>query len=229
MQTMSTNSAISSQRRRRSTVPLTVLTHPIAQHYLSVLRATGTTPETYRLLTRTLANMLALEATRQLPVVPVEVHGPLETSIGAAIGQRVVVVPILRAGLAMADAVADAVPGSVVGHIGLARDEATAVAAAYYRKLPSLADSHVLVVDPMLATGGSAEMAIRDVMASGPAVISLLSVVSTPEAIGRLSAAFPELNVFTVAVDRGLNDRKYILPGLGDYGDRLYGTSADQS
>lgn len=153
------------------------------------------------------------------------VLSPLEPAEGLAVADGLVVVPVLRAGLGMLDAVLEMLPNARVGHIGLARDEATAVAARYYAKLPPIqADTRVLLVDPMLATGGSAIAAVRHVGAAGARRIALLSIVAAPEGIAALEAACPSIDIFTAAVDRELSSRKFILPGLGDFGDRLYGT-----
>jgi uracil phosphoribosyltransferase len=205
-------------------MPLTIVDHPLAQHYLTCLRDETTQPATFRTLTRKLATLLALEATRELRTTPVTVRTPLEETDGAALAEEMVIVPILRAGLGMLDAIVDLFPEVSIGYIGLERDEATAIANSYYRKLPPMQGRTALLIDPMLATGGSAHRAVADLYAQGAARVLLLCIVAAPEGVARLESDFPNLQIFTAALDRGLDDRKYILPGLGDFGDRLYGT-----
>lgn len=207
-------------------VALHVVNHPVAQDALTVLRDTSTLPHRFRGLAHRVGVVLALEATRDLATVPREVTTPLEVTTGARIAAPVVVVAVLRAGLSLVDSVLDLLPTAKVGHIGLRRDEATAEAHEYSKQLPpDLASATVLLVDPMLATGGSAILAVDRLKAAGATRIRLLCVVAAPEGIAALAAAHPDVDVFTPVVDRELNDRKYILPGLGDFGDRLYGTS----
>jgi uracil phosphoribosyltransferase len=149
---------------------------------------------------------------------------PLAETDGAGFAAPLVAVPILRAGLGMLEAVTELLPEVAVGYIGLERDHATFQPSAYYTKLPPLTDSYVLLLDPMLATGGSAAAACTSLYAEGPARVTLLSVVAAPEGIERLTSEHPALDIVTAAVDDGLNEQAYILPGLGDFGDRLYGT-----
>jgi uracil phosphoribosyltransferase len=156
-------------------------------------------------------------------------EGIVETPLGPAEGRSVrgdvVVVPVLRAGLGMLDAVLELLPTARVGHIGLQRDEATAIASRYYSKLPpDLSQSHVLMIDPMLATGGSAVAAIDLIKAAGATAISMICIVSAPEGVSLLESAHPDVAIYTPVVDKKLNAHKYIVPGLGDFGDRLYGT-----
>jgi uracil phosphoribosyltransferase len=165
-----------------------------------------------------------MEATRDLPSVVQTVQTPLETCDGPSLAHDIVVVPILRAGLGMLEAVTDMLPHVAVGYVGLERDHTTAVARTYYCKLPAVVGRTVLLVDPMLATGGSAEMAVELLMREGASDIRLLAMVAAPEGVKRLQARFPTMPVVTAALDRELNNLKYILPGLGDFGDRLYGT-----
>jgi uracil phosphoribosyltransferase len=206
-------------------VSVHVVTHPIAQHALLALRSTATYPSRFRRLAERLSLLIALEATRDLPTEPWTVSTPLEPATGQRLAGDVVIVPVLRAGLVMADVVLDLIPEARVGHLGLQRDEVTAVASRYYLKLPAITDrTVVLVVDPMLATGGSAMTAIDLVKAAGARDIRLLSVVSAPEGVAAVQLAHPDVPIFTASVDRELNAQKYILPGLGDFGDRLYGT-----
>ena len=205
---------------------LHILDHPLASHVMTHLRDKTTKPATFRTLCYQISLLLAIEATRNLATEEQSVESPLETVVGQVLShQRLVVVPILRAGLGMVQPFLDMFPDVSVGYIGLERDHATAMARNYYRKLPPLTEaSRVLVVDPMLATGGSAMLAIAVLREEGARNISLLSIVSAPEGVAAVQQAHPELSIFTGALDRQLNDQKYILPGLGDFVDRLYGT-----
>ncbi|MEO8484650.1 MAG: uracil phosphoribosyltransferase [Acidobacteriota bacterium] len=208
-----------------SYVAVHLVTHPIAQHALLRIRHASTTPSEFRRLASRLAAIIALEATRDLATQERTVDTPLESTTGHALATDVAVVPVLRAGLSMVDAVLSWLPEARVGHVGLQRDEATAIASRYYLKLPAItARTTVLVVDPMLATGGSAEAAIDLVKAVGAVDVRLLSIVAAPEGVAYLQSIHPDVPIFTTAVDRQLNAQKYILPGLGDFGDRLYGT-----
>jgi len=200
--------------------------HPIAQDALVRLRSKDTSAHEFRSLTHRLSLAVVLEATRKLPINPARVETPLETTDGEVIVADVVVVPVLRAGLGMVEAVLELLPYARVGHIGLQRNEATALASRYYERLPAnLAHATVLIVDPMLATGGSALAAIDLVKEAGAHDIRLLCLVAAPEGIAAIEAKHPTLPIFTPAIDRELNAQKFILPGLGDFGDRLYGTS----
>lgn len=205
-------------------MPLTLVLHPLAQHYLTHLRDETTRPALFRSLTRKLTTLLVLEASRDLRTAPVRIRTPLEEIEASVLAEELVVVPVLRAGLGMLDAITDLFPEVSVGYIGLERDEATAIATAYYHKFPALEGRTVLLVDPMLATGGSALHALADLYAQGAARVLLLCIVAAPEGVACLEAAFPTLHIYAAALDRELNARKYILPGLGDFGDRLYGT-----
>lgn len=189
------------------------------------LRDTTTHTALFRRLAHRVGVIVAAEATRDLPTRPVSVDTPLESTTGHQLATDIVVVAVLRAGLSLVDSVLELVPHARVGHVGLKRDEATAVATKYSSHLPpSLSDSLVLLVDPMLATGGSAIMAVDVLKAAGATRIRLLCVVAAPEGVAALAAAHPDVDVYTPALDRELNAKKYILPGLGDFGDRLYGT-----
>lgn len=203
---------------------VTVLDHPLAAHVITHLRDKTTKPATFRTLAYHLSLLLAVEATRHLKSEPKLIETPLETMTGRVFAQPLVVVPILRAGLGMVQPFVDIFPDISVGYVGLERDHETAVARSYYCKLPPLPGRHVFIVDPMLATGGSAVKAIEVVQSHGADSIALVSIVSSPEGIATVAKSFPALPIFTAALDRGLNARKYILPGLGDFGDRLYGT-----
>lgn len=208
-----------------SCVPVHLVTHPIAQNALLLLRSTASYPSRFRRLAERLSLLITIEATRDLPTAPKTVQTPLEATVGQSLSGDVVVVPVLRAGLVMAEAVLDLIPDARMGHVGLQRNEETAVASQYYLKLPPISETAtVLVVDPMLATGGSACMALDLVHAAGGKRVRLLSIVAAPEGVATVQAAYPDVPIYTAAVDRQLNEQKYILPGLGDFGDRLYGT-----
>jgi uracil phosphoribosyltransferase len=205
---------------------LTVVDHPLAGHLLTSLRDRTTPPPVFRALTRRLTLSLVLEATRDLPTGPRRVETPLEETEGTRLSMPIVAIPILRAGLGMLEAVTDTFPGVSVGYIGLERDERTLQPTSYYEKLPPLEDGHALLLDPMLATGGSAARACSSILARRPASLRMVCIVAAPEGVKVLEEAHPEVTVFTAALDRELNDRGYILPGLGDFGDRLYGTES---
>lgn len=200
--------------------------HPVAQDALLGLRDRETPPSHFRRLAHRLSLVLAAEATRELRTTPAHVASPLERADGRKLANDVVVVPVLRAGLGMVEAVLELLPAARVGHIGLQRDEHTAIASRYYAKLPpDLSHSTALIVDPMLATGGSAVAAINVLQQAGAVDIRLVCIVAAPEGIAAVEAAHPGVHIFTPVVDRGLNEHKFILPGLGDFGDRLYATT----
>ena len=203
---------------------LTVVDHPLAATMLTALRDVRTPPPLFRLLAKRLALALVVEATRSVPTAPVKVTTPLADADGRTLAAPLVAVPILRAGLGMLEAVTDLFPEVAVGYIGLERDHATFQPSAYYSKLPPLEGAWVLLLDPMLATGGSAAAACASLFPQRPARVTLLSVVAAPEGLKRLEAEHPQLDIVTAAVDERLNDAAYIVPGLGDFGDRLFGT-----
>jgi uracil phosphoribosyltransferase len=205
-------------------VALTVVDHPLAATMLTALRDASTPPPLFRLLAKRLSLVLAMEATRAVPTTPRKVTTPLAEAEGTSFAAPMVAVPILRAGLGMLEAVTELFPEVPVGYIGLERDHATFQPSTYYSKLPPLEGAYVLLLDPMLATGGSAAAACTSLFAARPAKVTLLSVVAAPEGIERLAAEHPALDVVTAAVDERLNDAAYIVPGLGDFGDRLFGT-----
>lgn len=205
-------------------MPLHVLSHPLGQHLLTHLRDKTTKPALFRALSYQVSLLLALEATRDLATVEKRIDTPLEPFTGRVLAKPIAVVPILRAGLGMLQPFHDIFPDISVGYIGLERDHATAIAHSYYCKLPPLEGERVVVVDPMLATGGSAAQALTLVKAQGAAEIVFVCIVAAPEGVARVHAAHPDMPIHAGALDRELNDRKYILPGLGDFGDRLYGT-----
>ena len=201
-----------------------VVDHPLAQHLLTGLRDRTTDPSRYRQLAWTLSTILILEATKGLATRTKEIETPLEPFDGSELATGLAVVPVLRAGLSMLEPALQLFPDVAVGYIGLERSHDTAIAHSYYCKLPNLKDRFVLLVDPMLATGGSAAQAASLLKAHGATTIAMACVIAAPEGVATLADAHPDIDVTTGCVDRGLNDRKYILPGLGDYGDRLYGT-----
>jgi uracil phosphoribosyltransferase len=206
-------------------VSVHIVDHPIVHDILLKLRDATTDPDTFRAMARRISLLLAAEATRDLPTRPAEVQTPIERAGGRELEAEIVIVPVLRAGLGMLGAVLDIVPRARVGHIGLQRDETTAVASQYYAKFPtSLADKVVFVVDPMLATGGSAVAALDLLARQGAHDIRLLCIVAAPEGIALVERHHPTVRIFTPVVDRELNAHKFIVPGLGDFGDRLYGT-----
>ena len=205
---------------------LHLLDHPLARHYLSVLRDARTPPTQFRAACKRITLLLAVEAAQHhLQEQEREIETPNETTRGLYISGPQIAVPILRAGLGMLDPIVELFPEVSVGYIGLARDETTAVAASYYSNLPvPIGSQTVFLLDPMLATGGSAAQACDLLKSSGAANIVMLSIVAAPAGVQLMLDAHPNVAVYTAALDRGLNDRKYIVPGLGDFGDRLYGT-----
>jgi uracil phosphoribosyltransferase len=202
-----------------------VVRHPLVEDVLAALRDRRTSSDVFRQLARRVSLLLVAEATRDLPLAESAIDTPLETTTVRRLAARVVAVPVLRAGLGMLDGFLELVPQAQVGYFGLERDETTAVARRYYEKVPKdLGGAVVFLLDPMLATGGSAAMAIEGLAELGARSVRLLSIVAAPEGIALLRSVVPDASVYTAAIDRGLNDRKFILPGLGDFGDRLFGT-----
>src|SRR5437764_15376026 len=200
--------------------------HPLIHDALIQLRDVNTTTEEFRRTANRISVLLVAEALRDLPTERATAQTPLEKAEGRRVARDVVVVPGLRAGLGMLDAVLELLPAARVGHIGLQRDEATAIASKYYTKLPrELTDSFVLMIDPMLATGGSAVAAIDLLKAAGARTLRIICIVAAPEGVALVEQHHPEVAIYTPVVDRELNPHKYIVPGLGDFGDRLYGTT----
>ena len=200
--------------------------HPLVHDALMELRDVRTQPSAFRRAAERISVMLAAEALKDIPSRRHTVETPLGPADGVIVGGDVVVVPVLRAGLGMLDAVLELLPAARVGHIGLQRDEATAIASKYYTKLPrELADSYVLMIDPMLATGGSAVAAIDLLKAAGARTLRMICIVAAPEGVALVERHHPDVEVYTPVIDRELNPQKYIVPGLGDFGDRLYGTT----
>ena len=198
--------------------------HPLIEEALAELRDRSTPPERFRLLSHRLTTLLAFDASRDLPIRADKVKTPLEEADVKRLDADVVLVPVLRAGMGMLEVMLSIFPQASVGYVGLERDESTAVARQYYRKLPNLSGAFVFLLDPMLATGGSASSALSLLKEEGATRVRLLCIVAAPEGIERLAGDHPDVDIYTAAVDRALNEQKYIMPGLGDYGDRLYGT-----
>jgi uracil phosphoribosyltransferase len=205
---------------------LTVLEHPLIQHKLSILRDRRTTTRDFKQLVNEIATLMAFEVTKDLATEPVEIETPLERMTGRQVsGKKLTLVPILRAGLGMVEGIAQLIPSARVGHIGLYRDHDTLKPVDYYFKIPhDEVERDFFILDPMLATGGSAVAAVAALKAAGARRIRFLSLVAAPEGVQRLLEAYPDVPVFAAALDRQLNEHGYILPGLGDAGDRLFGT-----
>ena len=205
---------------------LTVIDHPLVRHKLGLLRATGTSSKLFRELVDEISSLMAYDVTRDLREEEVQIETPLERMSGHRLGGRKpVIVPVLRAGLGMVDGLLRVMPNARVGHVGLARDEISLTPGEYYFQVPAhLDERQVIVVDPMLATGGSASAAIAGLKERGAKRITFVCLVAAPEGVRALAQAHPDVHVFTAVLDRQLNDVGYILPGLGDAGDRLYGT-----
>lgn len=205
-------------------MPLYVSAHPLVADSLAGLRDVSTEPEEFRSLARKVITWLLYEATAELPVRRSTVRTPLKEAPATLADVEVVAIPVLRAGLGLLAPVLELLPRVSVGYIGLERDEETAVARIYYNKLPPLAGKVPLLLDPMLATGGSGARAIDLIKAAGGSGIRMICVVAAPEGVRVIEEQHPEVHIYTAALDEGLNDRAFIVPGLGDFGDRLFGT-----
>ena len=205
-------------------MPLIVLNHPVVTAALNQLRDAQTDSAEFRRACEVVTTCLAFEASRDLVTREGTVVTPLETIATPVPDEGIAVVAILRAGVGMVDPFARLLPDVAVGFVGMERDETTAVAHTYYQKLPNLHGRVVYVLDPMLATGGSAEFTLRAVTHQGAKKVKFICIVAAPEGVERLEKKFPDLEIITAALDRELNSRKFILPGLGDFGDRLFGT-----
>ena len=202
-----------------------LITHPFVHDALATLRDTATPPDTFRRVARRMSLLIAAEVLKDIPTVEGTVETPLGTAFARRVHARVTLVPVLRAGLGMIDGILDLLPSTRVGHIGLQRDESTAQAMRYYVKLPpDLGDDVVLITDPMLATGGSAVAAIELLREAGARDLRFVCIVAAPEGIAAIERRFPDVPIYTPVVDRELNAHKFIVPGLGDFGDRLFGT-----
>ncbi len=205
-------------------MPTTVVDHPLAQHYLTNLRDRTTEPQRFRESARRLAYLLVFEALKEAPLREQEVETPLESTTGYRIDQDLVAVAVLRAGLGLLNAVVHVLPDVKVGYVGLARDEETIQPQEYYTKLPNLSAAKVLILEPMLATGGSLSWAVQKVKDKGATDIAALCVVAAPVGVERMEQEHPDVHVVTAGIDRDLDHKYYIRPGLGDMGDRLFGT-----
>ena len=200
--------------------------HPLLQHKLSILRDENTGVKDFREVVSEIATLMCYEATRDLPLEEVEIKTPITTAKFKTIaGKKLAIVPVLRAGLGMVDGILTLIPSAKVGHIGLYRDHDTLKPVEYYNKLPQdIEERDVIVLDPMLATGGSAVDAISIIKRSNPKSIKFLCIIAAPEGVKALTEAHPDVQVYCAAVDERLNENGYILPGLGDAGDRIFGT-----
>ena len=206
---------------------VTVVDHPLLTHSLTILRDKTTTTEEFRKHGAVVSKILLIEATRSLAVKDTTITTPLASMTGKTLKDDVIVVPVLRAGLAMLNALQDFLPSASVGFIGLERNEETAIAREYYRKLPKIFASHVvLVIDPMLATGGSFDDTLTALKAKGAKRLMAVCIVSAPEGVKRVQKKHPDVPIITAAIDTHLNDKAYIVPGLGDFGDRYFGTES---
>ena len=203
-----------------------IMDHPLVHHKLAVLRNKNTTVKEFRELVNEIAGLMCYEATRDLPLMDVEVETPITTAKCKMLaGKKLAIVPILRAGLGMVDALVDLIPSAKIGHIGLYRDPETHKPVEYYCKLPDdVGNRVVFVVDPMLATGGSAVAAIDFLKARGCRNIIMMNVIGCPEGIAAVRKAHPDVDIYMAACDEKLNEHAYIIPGLGDAGDRIFGT-----
>jgi uracil phosphoribosyltransferase len=207
-------------------MPVTEVSHPLVQHKLSYLRDKDTPTVHFRSLVEEVTLLLTYEATKDLRTEPVDIETPLEVAPFPRIsGKKVAVCPILRAGLGMLDGVLSLISGARVGFIGLYRNEETLMPVEYYVKLPAdVADRDVILLDPMLATGNSTAHAVKLVKDAGASSVRLIAIIAAPEGIDRVLGEHPDVSIVVAAIDRGLNEHGYIVPGLGDAGDRLYGT-----
>ena len=203
-----------------------VLDHPLLQHKVSILRRKDTGVKEFREIVSEIAALECYEATRDLPLEDVEIKTPVAVGTFKQLaGKKLAIVPILRAGLGMVDGIVDMIPSAKVGHIGLYRDPDTLAPVEYYCKMPSdIAERDVLILDPMLATGGSAAAAITFLKGYGCKHIKLMNIIAAPEGIKVVQDAHPDVEIYVAALDQGLNDHSYIVPGLGDAGDRIFGT-----
>lgn len=205
---------------------VTVFDHPLIQHKLSVMRDKNTSSKEFRELVSEVAQLMCYEATRDLPLEEFEIETPVAMAkVKRIAGKKLAVVPILRAGLGMVDGVLTMIPNAKVGHIGLYRDPETLEAVKYYCKMPKdIAERDVIIVDPMLATGGSADSAIGFIKEYGCTHIKLMCIIAAPVGVARIEKNHPDVEIFIAAMDEKLNDHSYIVPGLGDAGDRIFGT-----
>jgi uracil phosphoribosyltransferase len=211
--------------RSMSSPNVTVVDHPVVQTKLTELREFATEHRKFRGLLNEIASLMVYEVTRDWPTTPRPIRTPLEPMIGRVLSRKVTLVPILRAGLGMADGVLRLLPDARMGHLGVYRNEHSLEPVRYYQKLPpDIAETEVLLIDPMLATGGSGAAAVTCLKQAGVRNMRFVCLVAAPEGITALHQQHPEVPIYTAAIDRQLNDKGYILPGLGDAGDRIFGT-----
>ena len=204
---------------------LTVVSHPLIQHKLSLLRKKETGTKDFRENLDVIAGLMAYEITRDLPIREIQIETPLTVCAANELATEIVLVPVLRAGLGMVDGITNLIPTAKVGHVGMYRDHNTLEPRHYYAKFPvNIKDAVVLLLDPMLATGGSASAAITTLKKEGASMIKLVCIVGAPDGVDRVKNDHPEVDIFLAALDEGLNESGYIVPGLGDAGDRLFGT-----
>ena len=204
---------------------LHIIDHPLVQHKLSIMRDKETSTNKFRELLKEIAMLMGYEVTRDFPLTYKEIETPLQKMNAPTIaGKKVVIVPILRAGLGMVDGLMELIPSARVGHIGMYRDEETCQPVFYYYKMPENRDRLVIVTDPMLATGGSACDAIKRLKEDGYTQIRLMCLVASPQGVQAVQEKYPDVDIYLAALDEGMNDKNYILPGLGDAGDRIFGT-----
>ncbi len=204
---------------------ITLVSHPLVDHSLTILRNKKTSTVAFRQHASVVSKILLFEATKGLNLIDEPIETPLAPMVGKKIADEIVIVPVLRAGLAMLFAIQDFLPAASVGFIGLERDEQTAQAHEYYQKLPQIFASHkVIVLDPMLATGGSLDETVATLKEKGARRITLVCIVAAPEGIQRIQTRYPDVTIITAAIDDRLDTRKFIVPGLGDFGDRYFGT-----
>ena len=203
-----------------------VIDHPLIQHKLTIIRDKNTGTKVFREVVNEIAMLMAYEVSRDMPLEDIEIETPIEKTVQKTLsGKKVAIVPILRAGIGMVDGILELIPAAKVGHIGLVRDEETLEPHEYFFKMPEdIAARQLFVVDPMLATGGSAIMAIDSLKQRGASNIKFVCLVAAPEGVKALQEAHPDIDIYTAALDERLNDHGYIEPGLGDAGDRLFGT-----
>lgn len=214
------------KKGRKNMSTLHIIDHPLIQHKLTIMRNKHTSSKDFRVLLDEISMLMGYELTRDLPLQPVEIETPIQrATFNRIAGKKLAIVPILRAGLGMVDGLLKLVPVARVGHIGLYRDPQTHLPVEYYCKMPpDISERLVIIVDPMLATGGSASDAITMVKARGAKNIRLMCLVAAPEGVKKVQEDHPDVDIFCAALDEKLNDHAYIIPGLGDAGDRIFGT-----
>lgn len=204
---------------------LTVVRHPLIQHKLTLIRNKETGTKDFRENLDEIAGLMAYEITRDIPLTETRIETPLKECVTRVLAREIVLVPVLRAGLGMVDGITNLIPTAKVGHVGLYRDHKTLEPMNYYAKFPgNISEAVVMVLDPMLATGGSASSAISSLKKEGASFIKLVCIVGAPEGVSRIESDHPDVDIFLAALDEGLNELGYIVPGLGDAGDRLFGT-----